>query len=552
MSLNPFFLHGSESEQKLIQSLINEQLSMYGIEVSYLPQRFIRKETILREVSTSQFTEQYKIEAYLSNYGGYSGSGDILSKFGMQLKDEVTLIISKERFEDFISPFLGEIPDAENGISLRPREGDLIWFPLGQRLFEIKFVEHEQPFYQLGKTYVYELKCELFEYSDRTVINTTLDEVDEVLEDFGYIKSLTLVGSAVTATASATIHNSYGYVRNIKLIDDGYGYTTVPTVTIDPPPAGGSAATAVAITSCRGNYCSVNSIYLTNAGSGYTTVPNVVISGTTGIGATAVAEMIFEKSLGISTISIGNSGSNYTSAPIVTFSSPTGGQAFATATVSGLGTVSSITVIDGGWGYSSSPEIVIEEGTSEGSILATAVATVSGLGTISSITVTNGGTNYDPLDFPDVTISNDIQYKSGLSTATGISVINSNGFVTSVLMSSAGYGYTTAPTLQFSSPISITGVGTYIFNEVVTGGTSGATAYVKDWNSVSGILKIGNVSGTYIDGETITGSSSSAQYMIYDVGENPEYLDKYEQNDEIQTESNSIIDFTEKNLFGNY
>ena len=114
----------------------------------------------------------------MSNFDGYTGSGDILSKFGMNLKDELTLIISKERFEDFIAPFLSDMDPDEIIVSSRPREGDLIYFPLGKRLFEIKFVEHEQPFYQLGKTYVYELKCELFEYSDNIGgwdnVNTTV------------------------------------------------------------------------------------------------------------------------------------------------------------------------------------------------------------------------------------------------------------------------------------------------------------------------------------------------------------------------------------------
>ena len=218
MALNPFFLHGSESEQRLIQSLVNEQLSMYGMDIAYLPQRMIRKETVIREVTSSKFTDKFIVEAYLSNYGGYSGSGDILSKFGMQLKDEVTLIISKERFEDFISPLLSEIPTSENTTSLRPREGDLIWFPLGERLFEIKFVEHEQPFYQLGKTYVYELKCELFEYTHSSVISTGIGEIDESLEDYGYIKSLTLLASGSQASASATIRENSGYIKTINLI----------------------------------------------------------------------------------------------------------------------------------------------------------------------------------------------------------------------------------------------------------------------------------------------------------------------------------------------
>ena len=114
-----------------------------------------------------------------------------LTKFGMSLRDEVELTISKERFEDFVSPFM----DASDNIELssRPREGDLVFFPLGQRLFEVKFVEHEEPFYQLGKNYVYKLKCELFEYEDE-IIDTSIDAIDTQVQDDGYIATLKLVG----------------------------------------------------------------------------------------------------------------------------------------------------------------------------------------------------------------------------------------------------------------------------------------------------------------------------------------------------------------------
>ena len=149
MALNPFFLQGSPNEQRLVQELINEQLRIYGVEVIYIPRKFVRKETILREVSSSKFDDNFALEAYINNYEGYSGQGDILSRFGMSLKDDLNLIISKERYEDFIAPFLEGDNDEEIVLSSRPREGDLIYFPLGQRLFEVKFVEHEQPFYQL-------------------------------------------------------------------------------------------------------------------------------------------------------------------------------------------------------------------------------------------------------------------------------------------------------------------------------------------------------------------------------------------------------------------
>ena len=267
MALNPFFLNGSPSEQRLVQDLINEQLRMYGVEVLYVPRRFVRKETIIREVTTSKFGDNYAIEAYVSNYEGYSGAGDILTKFGMNLRDELTIIISKERFDDFISPFMANDTTGEFEVVNRPREGDIVYFPLGKRIFEVKFVEHEQPFYQLGKTYVYELKCELFEYEDEIggwdEITQTTTEIDDVLENQGYIKSLQLFPSGNIPTLTPSL--SIGYVRKIYLNNDGYDYTGTPTVAISSAPSGGTNATAIALTKCRAGSCSVSEILITNA-----------------------------------------------------------------------------------------------------------------------------------------------------------------------------------------------------------------------------------------------------------------------------------------------
>ena len=209
MALNPFFLQGSQSEQRLVQNLINEQLQIYGVEVSYIPRKFVNVKSIIQEVQSSKFDDNFSIEAYIDNYDGYSGTGDVLTKFGMSLRDEVTLTISREKFEDFIAPFMAA---DDYLLSTRPREGDLIFFPLGQRLFEIKFVEHEEPFYQLGKNYVYKLKCELFEYEDE-VIDTSIEAIDTQVEDEGYIQELQLVGIGRTATAVASINT--GYVHEI-------------------------------------------------------------------------------------------------------------------------------------------------------------------------------------------------------------------------------------------------------------------------------------------------------------------------------------------------
>ena len=133
MALNPFFLQGTSSEQRLVQDLVNEQLQMFGTEVTYIPRKFVNTTSIIQEVQSSKFDDNFAIEAYVNTYDGYSGAGDVLTKFGMSLRDEVTLTISKERFEDFIAPFMNSTDDIL--LASRPREGDLVFFPLGSRLF---------------------------------------------------------------------------------------------------------------------------------------------------------------------------------------------------------------------------------------------------------------------------------------------------------------------------------------------------------------------------------------------------------------------------------
>ena len=176
MALNPFFLQGSSGEQNLVQSLINEQIKMYGVEIFYIPRRYMTKNTVIQEVIESKFEEAIPLEAYVDTFDGYEGQGSLLSKFGVQALDDLTLVISRDRFENYITPLIKNIPNIE--LATRPKEGDLIYFPLGDRLFEIKFVEHEKPFYQLKKNYVYELRCELYRYEDE-VIDTGVGDIED-------------------------------------------------------------------------------------------------------------------------------------------------------------------------------------------------------------------------------------------------------------------------------------------------------------------------------------------------------------------------------------
>ena len=553
MSLNPFFLQGSFGEQRLIQELINEQLKIYGIEVTYIPRKIVGRGKLynyedLREISSSTFDDNFLIEAYVENYEGYSGSGDILTKFGMSLRDEVTLIISKEIFEDFISPFLVGLPANEILNGTRPKEGDLIYFPLGSRLFEIKFVEHESPFYQLGRNYVYQLKCELFEYEDE-VLDTSIDQIDRILDDEGYITSIKLSGLGQTAQANAVV--SQNYIRKIFLNDDGYGYTTTPNVSFSPP-LSGSQATAVAITTNKSGIFSISEIILTNAGSGYTSVPSIIITGGSGVGAAATCSIDTSYN-GISQISIIQTGSGYPTPPIVTISSPTGIAGVATAGISTLGSVNAISISNGGSFYKQNinPIVTFSTPSSQPSGFVTALgyAVVGTAGTIISITLSNVGFGYTVP--PTISIGSSFSDKVGLNTAKGVSIVNNSDVVTSVRIIDPGNGYSNSATVTIANPPLISGIGTYQFNELVIGENSRSSARVKSWDYDTKIIKVGINSGTFYEGEILVGSASSATFSISSYDQNNIY-DPYAQNDEIEQIADQILDFSESNPFGTY
>ena len=356
--LNPFFLQGSKGEQGLVQDLVNEQLRMYGIECHYIPRKLMTSRTIMKEVIESRFDQAFPLEAYLMNIDGYAGSGDVLTKFGIRVTDEATFVISKERFEEAVAPFLEQQED-DYELSNRPKEGDLIFFPLGKRMFEIKFVEHERPFYQLQKNYVYLLQCELFEYEDE-VIDTNVNAIDEVVQTEGYIARLVVSGIGSTATANTTLN--FGAVQQIFLQNDGYGYLTAPTVSISTSP--GVDATAVAIMTSRsgiGTAKSIDKILLINPGSGYIGIPTVTVPGT-GIATAGITTL---GSVGIVTITSGGSG--YTTTPNVAITTaPSGGTDAAAEAVMVGGTISAIRISNAGSGYTTAPTITIGAATSIG------------------------------------------------------------------------------------------------------------------------------------------------------------------------------------------
>ena len=354
MALNPFFLQGTASEQRLVQDIINEHLSFHGVEVTYIPRKYVNVKTILEEVQTSKFDDNFAIEAYVNTFEGYGGAGDILTKFGVSVRDELILTVSKERFEDFIAPFMAGQDDGTDTTIMptpsRPREGDLVYFPLGQRLFEVKFVEHEDPFFQLGKNYVYQLKCELFEYENE-VIDTSIQGIDTQVQDEGYITTLQLVGVGRTATAVASIIGSQasGYVNEIFLNDGGSGYTSPPIVTFSPSPTGqiGDIPIAQSFLKTSGGVTSVDRISLLNAGAGYVTPPTITITGGGGVGAAATASII-TSGQGVIRFTITDGGVGYSTAPVVTV----GGPPISSQPV----TVNIVTTVDDNFSYNVSED----------------------------------------------------------------------------------------------------------------------------------------------------------------------------------------------------
>lgn len=256
---------GISTEQNLVQDLVDEQIKLFGSDVFYIPRTLLRDKT-LGEVVHSEFNQAYLIEMLLINVEGFGPTSEFISKFGVRITDEIKFVLSKRRWEQSLVPILNL------NITDRPNEGDLIYFPLTGNAYEIKFVERETPFYQLGKLYYYELTAEIYEQGSDE-FDTGIEEIDEIELDNAVVTTLTLSIQRSTATASSSI-DANGNVNTIPLTSSGSGYRFAPIITLSAPPSGGTQATATATI----NEGLVNAITITNPGSGYTTPPTVTFS----------------------------------------------------------------------------------------------------------------------------------------------------------------------------------------------------------------------------------------------------------------------------------
>ena len=265
MTRNVYFGQGSKNEQYLLEDIIVESISIWGQDFFYIPRSLVAKDEILGEDRLSHFKTAYPIEMYLETVDGFEGQGAFIQKFGLMMEQSATLTVSRRKWEQLVGRY------GQTQLPNRPCEGDLLYFPLTGGLFEIKFVQHQDPFYQLGKLYVYKLNVELFQYASER-LDTGIKEIDafETLKSFDVTNS---VGSKV---------------YRVDITNGGSGYVNPPVVKFESEYGWGAQANAVLGTgSDAGKVIAVN---VTSGGGGYTVPPTITFASIGGGGgATAVA-----------------------------------------------------------------------------------------------------------------------------------------------------------------------------------------------------------------------------------------------------------------------
>jgi len=196
MATNPHFQHfDATNEQYLVQDLIIESIKIYGHDVYYMPRTLVNEDTLYSEDTISAFNDAYVVEMYIKNVDGFEGEGDFMSRFGLEIRDQITFSVAQRTFKNLL---LDSTYD-------RPKEGDIIYFPLTKKVFEIRFVEHESVFYQTGALQTYDLVCELFQYEDQA-IDTGIEDIDKIEREESYSIDVVLDSGTGTYTTGETIY----------------------------------------------------------------------------------------------------------------------------------------------------------------------------------------------------------------------------------------------------------------------------------------------------------------------------------------------------------
>ena len=275
----PTYYSGHSGEQGLVQDLVDEQIKLFGTDIYYIP-KIVLQDSTLDEVRYTKYQEQFQIEMLLQNVMGFGDNAEFISKFGLRITDEIVFRVSTRRWDEEVAEHSPNLT-----VTSRPNEGDLLYFPLTQDIYEIRFVGKEEPFFQFGKIQFYAITAEIYEVGSDD-FDTGVAEIDAVEQLFDNAIKLVMdpggtgdftVGEEVAGDeflAKATSAITGDAVSGITITDGGahYKVATPPSVTISG--GGGTGATATATVSSSGI---VNGITITSGGSGYTSAPDVVI-----------------------------------------------------------------------------------------------------------------------------------------------------------------------------------------------------------------------------------------------------------------------------------
>ena len=230
MPRNVYFSQAVKSEQNLYEDLIIESLKIFGQDVYYIPRTLVNRDNIMGEDIGSKFDDAYLIEAYIENVDGFEGSGDLYNKFGLEIRDEATFIVSRRQWNNLVGFWNNTLEDP------KPQEGDLLFLPMSNSFFEISFVEDEQPFYQLSNLPVFKLQCSLFEYNDeqfetgvseidaKEITNAQQTQIDLTVTGGNHFTQGEIVTQVISTDPAVSV---YGEVQTVTKTSDIAGSITV-------------------------------------------------------------------------------------------------------------------------------------------------------------------------------------------------------------------------------------------------------------------------------------------------------------------------------------
>ena len=433
-----------QGQQNLIEDLIIESIKIYGYDCHYIPRTIVKEDNLFGEDVLSKFDNAYPLEMYIKNVEGFDGEGEFLSRFNVEVRDQITFSIAQRRWQEEIDPSSYKTDNQGDNI-LRPTEGDLIFFGMTGQLYEIKYVDKQPIFYQMGQLQMYDFRCELFEYSHQTV-STGVKAIDDLaarhtINVLNFQVLLEAFKERATATATVT-----GDKVTALTIGDVGDYSLVPTITISAPPA---AQVAVATSSLTGTSVTGATINSSNRGTGYQTSVPVTFSAPEEAGRITAQGVAALSGGSVASATVTVAGAFYTVAPPVTVgASPTGDDAVLVSSI-GNNSVLNLTVISGGSGYSSIPTITIGTPNSAIHFTATGTAVPDSKGNISSITITDGGKYYQ--NPPTITVGNPPDSVRATATAS-----LSGSAVSTINITSPGQGYINSNGTDFIPTVTFT------------------------------------------------------------------------------------------------